>query len=96
MNELAAGIIGIYFIAVAIKGNGSEAYNLLGEEVKGFAPWIAAVIVIALIGSNKESKPFVMPFIGLALLAFVLKNEQKLTANVTALYDYVNGKKTNG
>jgi hypothetical protein len=96
MNELAGGLIGLYLIAVAIKGNSAQAYALIGEELKGFTPWIAALIVLAILGSIKETKPLTMPIIGLALLAFVLKNQAQLTTNTRQLYAELSGSQKSG
>jgi hypothetical protein len=68
------GAYAIYFILVGIHGNSSKLVTLVERDGKNFLPWILAILVLRAMYNVESLRPMVKPFIGLAILTFVLKN----------------------
>jgi len=68
------GLYGLYFVFVGIRGNASQLTSNVAQDGKNFIPWVLAILVLRAMYSSDTLKPIVKPFIGLAVLTFVLKN----------------------
>jgi hypothetical protein len=82
---MAYGLVGLYalyLMFVGINGHASELFKDIGEDAKGFAPWLIAILILRALSNNSTLKPMVTPFIGLAILTFVLKNYGQLVSQV--------------
>lgn len=74
MVGLFLGLYGIYALLVANAGNAGTLTNLLGEDLRGYAPWILAIIFLAVLSEFETTKDMVKPIIGLLVLNFFLRN----------------------
>lgn len=74
MSYGLVGAYAIYFILVGIHGNSSKLVTLVERDGKNFLPWILAILIIRAMYGVEALRPMVKPFIGLAILTFVLKN----------------------
>lgn len=82
MNSGLVGIYAVFLIFVGYRGNAENLLNDVSGDVKGFAPWVLAIIILGALQNVAALKPFVKPFIGLALLSFVLGNYEKVAQQV--------------
>lgn len=74
MSYGLVGAYAIYFILVGINGNSGKLVALIERDGKNFLPWILAILVLRAMYNVDALRPMVKPFIGLAVLTFVLKN----------------------
>jgi hypothetical protein len=74
MSYGLVGAYAIYFILVGINGNSSKLVALVERDGKNFLPWILAILVLRALYNVEGLRPLIKPFIGLAILTFVLKN----------------------
>ncbi len=79
------GLYGIYFILVGVKGNAGKMVANVQADGKGFMPWLLAIIILRAMYNVETLRPFVKPFIGLAVLTFTLKNFNTVAAQVNTL-----------
>lgn len=82
MNSGLVGLYALYLIFVGYRGNSTALFTDVSEDAKGFAPFVIAIIILASLKNSDTLKPFITPFIGLALLTFVLKNYTKVAVQV--------------
>lgn len=83
---MAYGLIGLYslyLIFVGFNGNATAALQEIETDAKGFAPWLLAIVALKALASSDTIAPMVKPFIGLAILTFVLKNFTQLKNQVS-------------
>lgn len=92
MNNIIIPALAIYLLAIGYKGNGQIALDNLGSDFKGFVPWGASIIILMLLAKNDTIKPVVGPFIGLALLATVLKKWPVINQDLKSSYNLLQGK----
>lgn len=74
MSYGLVGAYAIYFILVGINGNSSKLVTLVERDGKNFLVWVLAILVLRALYNVEALRPMVKPFIGLAVLTFVLKN----------------------
>ena len=74
MNTALVGLIGLYAVGVGLHGNAAAAGAEIAADARGFVPWLLAVIVLRIAYNSATLKPFVGPFIGLAVLVYIIKN----------------------
>lgn len=86
MSSLFLGLYGIYMILVAVRGNASEALNLLQEDAPNYLPWLIAILVLAVMNDFETTQPIVKPFIALLVIAFVVKNFSSVQSQVQTIY----------
>jgi hypothetical protein len=79
------GAYAIYFVLVGAHGNASKFYTLILRDGRGFLPWILAVLVLRGMYTSATLRPFVKPFIALAILTFTLKNYSAVAAQLNAI-----------
>lgn len=89
MNGLTVGLFGFYLLMVGFKGNGDKLINEFSQDAGGFLPWLIAIAVLSFLYKNDTTQPFAKPFIGLVILAFVLKNFNTLEAQTKSIYNKV-------
>lgn len=82
MSYGLVGLYAFYLIFVGYRGNASELFDAISQDAKGFAPWAVAILVLSALRKVDILKPFVNPFIGLALLTFVLRNYETVTSQI--------------
>lgn len=87
MNALFLAIYGVYMLFVASRGNSNELVDYVGEDVKTFAPWLFAIIVIAILSEFEGTKALVKPFIGLLILNFVLRRWPTIEGEIKKLIE---------
>lgn len=85
MSYGLVGAYAIYFILVGIKGNASPLYQAIVQDGRGFIPWILAIFVLKAMYSSETLRPVVKPFIGLAILVFVVKNFSTISSQLNAI-----------
>jgi len=76
------GLYALYLMFVGVNGHASELFTDIEADAKGFAPWLIAILVLRALSNSNTLKPMVTPFIGLAVLTFVLKNYGQLVSQV--------------
>lgn len=74
MSYGLVGLYALYFVFVGVNGNASEMFAEVEKDAKGFAPWVIALLVLKALNESDTLRPVVKPFIGLAILTFVLRN----------------------
>lgn len=74
MSYGLVGLYALYLMFVGVNGHASELFTDIETDAKGFAPWLIAILVLRALDNSQTLKPLVSPFIGLAVLTFVLKN----------------------
>lgn len=82
MSYGLVGLYALYLMFVGVNGHASKLFTTVEADAKGFAPWLLAILVLRALSNNNTLKPMVTPFIGLAVLTFVLKNYGQLIAQV--------------
>ena len=82
MGALLTGLYGVYFVLVGVHGNSSKLLSLVESEGQGFLVWILAIAILAALYNVKTIQPAVKPFIALAVLVFVIKNWNTVTAQL--------------
>jgi hypothetical protein len=85
MNAGLVGLYALYFIFVGINGNAKPLMTEVEQDAKSFAPWLLSIIVLKSLYSVDALRPAVKPFIGLALLTFVLKNYSTVIGQIDAI-----------
>ena len=85
MNYGLVGLYAFYLMFVGYSGNAAEFFDELGADVKGFAPWIIAIVIIEALYKVDALKPAIKPFIGLAILSFTLKNYGTVVSQVNEI-----------
>lgn len=85
MNTGLIGLYALFLIFVGYRGNASQLFQYVSEDAKGFSEWVVAILILRALYSVDALKPFVKPFAGLAVLAFVLKNYQVVASQVDAI-----------
>lgn len=78
MNYGLIGIYGLYLVFVGFKGNSKTLLSDVGSDLKGFAPWVLAIVILKALSEVDKLRPVIAPFIGLAILTFGLKNYDTL------------------
>ncbi|MGC8541035.1 MAG: hypothetical protein ACP5QA_10450 [Phycisphaerae bacterium] len=79
------GAYALYFIFVGIKGNAEELAAFVEANGRNFLPWILAILVLRALYTVKTLQPMVKPFIALAVLVFVLRNWNNVTAQLNEI-----------
>lgn len=82
---MSYGLVGLYalfFMFVGINGHASKLFAYIGQDAKGFAPWLIAILILRALYTSDTLRPAVSPFIGLAVLTFVLRNYGTLISQV--------------
>lgn len=85
MSYGLVGLYAVYLIFVGIHGNAAPLFQAIQKDLKGFAPWVIAILVLRALYSVDSLKPAIRPFIGLAILTFVLKNYAKVVTQIDAV-----------
>jgi len=74
MSYGLVGAYALYFILVGIHGNSSKLVTLVERDGRNFLPWILAILILRALYNVESLRPLIKPFIGLAILTFVVKN----------------------
>lgn len=82
MNGGLVGLYALYLIFVGVNGNTKPFISEVEKDAKQFAPWVISVIVLKAMYDVDTLRPVVKPFIGLALLTFVLKRYMTVASQV--------------
>lgn len=85
MNYGLVGLYGLYLVFVGVNKHAAELKNEIAGDVRGFVPWLLAVVVVMALYRSDTLKPMLRPFIALALVAFVLKNYSKIVSQVNTI-----------
>lgn len=85
MSYGLVGAFAIYFVLVGINGNSSKLVTLVERDGRQFLPWILAILVLRALYNVESLRPMVKPFIGLAILTFVLKNWSNVASQLNQL-----------
>ncbi len=85
MNGLILGLYGIYLIVIGVRGEVDQLQTQLGQDLPGFVPWAIAIVVLIVLAQSEATEKVVVPFVGLLILAFVLKNFGNLSSEVNKL-----------
>jgi hypothetical protein len=86
MNSGLVGLYGLYLLFVGYHGNTKTLFTMFGQDAKSFAPVVIAVVILAGLNKSDTLKPFIGPFIGLALLTFALTQYGNIAGNVDNLF----------
>ncbi len=82
---MAYGLVGLYalyLMFVGVNGHASELFTDIEQDAKGFAPWLLAILILRALSNVDQLKPAIKPFIGLAVLTFVVKNYGLMVSQV--------------
>lgn len=87
MDAFIIGLYGLYLILVGVNGNSGALVSTAKKDLPGFLPWLIALAVLAALYENDTTRPVAKPFLFLAILAFVLKNQDSLKQQMGYIYD---------
>lgn len=87
MNGLIVGTLGIYILMTGFKGNSKKLLDYLQADAPGFFPWAVVIAVLAVASENENTAKIAKPFIGLAILTFILSNFDRLRAEYAQIRD---------
>lgn len=62
----------IWIAAVAYQSKFDDAMDLAGEDIPGFAPWLASVGFLWALSKIGALKPIITPFFALAIIATIV------------------------
>lgn len=65
---------GIVFIIAGVRGTQGALFTLLKNDLMGFAPWFASILVIGGLGYIKPIKPITDAFMVLLIVVLFLSN----------------------
>lgn len=71
-------ILGVAFIAIGVRGKAEQAGEILADDLSGrnsFVPWIAAVMIVAVVASYGPFRRVGVAFYGLMLVVLFLSND---------------------
>jgi len=85
MSYGLVGAYALYFILVGIHGNSSKLVSLIERDGRDFLPWILAILVLRALYNVEALRPMIKPFIGLAVLTFVLKNWNNVASQLNQI-----------
>ena len=91
MNGLILGLYGIYLVVIGVRGEVDQLQTQLGQDLPKFIPWAIAIVVLVVLSQTEATAEVVKPFVGLLVLAFVLKNFGNLSAEITKLRSMTGG-----
>ena len=92
MTNFGVLLIGLYLLFVGYRGNGQQLTGALGQDAKGFVPWVVAVLVLAGVRRIPQLTKPVDAFLMLAVIAMVLKHEGNIATQLKSVYhSYVPG-----
>lgn len=72
-------IVGIFAVAIGVRGQAGEAGKLLASEFTGsnsYVQWLAAILILGAIGIWKPARPAANAMIGLVILAIFIRRGQ--------------------
>jgi hypothetical protein len=79
------GLYSLYLIFVGLNGNASKLFDETQKDVRSFAPWLLSIIILKALYEVPTLRPAVGPFVGLALLTFVLRNYDNVASEVQTI-----------
>lgn len=79
------GLYGLFFLFVGAKGNAVPMKDEIGQDARGFFPWIMAILILRGLYSIDAIRPIIKPFMFLAVLTFFLKNYGTVTKQVNEI-----------
>lgn len=79
------GLYGLFLIFVGSKGNTEKLQSQVGQDAKGFMPWLIAILILRALYSIESVRPVVKPFMFLAVLTFFLKNYGAVAKEVNGI-----------
>lgn len=82
MSYGLVGLYALYLIFVGVNGNAAPLFQQVEKDAKDFAPWLLSIVVLKALYEVPSLQPAVKPFIGLAVLTFVLKNYNTVVGQV--------------
>jgi hypothetical protein len=91
MNALLFALLGIYLVAVGVKGNYGPMTELLKEDAGGFLPWAIAIGTLAIFNEVPSTQKLVGPVLTLLVIAFVLTNYDRLKEQFQAIQNLASG-----
>ncbi len=85
MSYGLVGIYAIFLMFVGVRGNAGALFTDISEDAQGFAPWLIAILVLRAMYNSDALRPVVKPFIGLAILTFILKNYGTIIGQINTI-----------
>lgn len=65
---------GVVLLVAGVRGTQGSLFTLLGNDLKGFAPWFVAILFIGALGYIKPIKPITDAFMILLIVVLFLSN----------------------
>lgn len=87
MNQLIVALYGVFLVAAGLRRNGGKLLDNLTTDVPAYLPWLIAIIALALLSQNDDTKKIAAPFIILVSLNFVLRNFETIQSELTKIYN---------
>ena len=85
MAALLIGVYGIYLLMVGFKGNSRALVTDIQSDAPAFLPWAVSIAVLAIMYDNKYTHDVAAPFLGLLIIAYIVKNFERLKTNFAAI-----------
>ncbi len=76
MSKIILIFIGIWMIVVGSKGNALKVLDVLETEIKPFAVWIVAILILSAAYSQPRFRPIVGALVTLMIIAMVVRNKE--------------------
>lgn len=86
MTGLFLGLYAVYAIMVSIAGNTQKLFDQLGPDLRGYMPWLLAIIFLAILNEFDATRDFIKPILVLLVLNFFLRNANTVKAQLTTIY----------
>lgn len=85
MSYGLVGLYAVYLIFVGVHGNASPLFQAIQKDLKGYAPWVLAILVLKALYQVDSLRPAIRPFIFLAALTFILRNYTKVSGQINEI-----------
>jgi hypothetical protein len=93
MNPLTLGFVGLYLMVVIIRGNGQIFRAIISDHLQKFLPTLVAALLLYGGYQSDKMRPFIGPFIWLAIISLSVRNIGTIKTQLTDIYShYVYGK----
>jgi hypothetical protein len=86
MTSLMIGLYGIYLVAVGVKNNTNTLVGFVEQDVTGFVPWLAVIIVILAMYDVPALKNVAEAFAVLIIATWLVSNRSNVIGQFEAFY----------
>lgn len=89
MNGAILGIYATILFGIVGAGNSATLMDYVKRDMGSYFPWLISILVISILTQFESTKKLVMPFVGLLVLNYFLKNWDTIETQFRAFYNSV-------